>query len=225
MLTIYRKHTLIINLILLKMKKMNMLALFISLLITFSCDESTHFLNEDSSVTNKSNEQTYLYEIDILYVGTVTRINELKEQKQAFASKAAEKGRNVLKQLEKTQKEIERLIVFKEYLLGLPKPKGPGPSPIPMPPAGCLVDSNCDPNKNLQNVRGIVLNKEFETHSVLLRDAKNNIIAKGGRISKDHHGQPYIQLETNLKGAGHLEIIIATKEFGEISTKIPVYKK
>jgi len=207
------------------MKKMNTLALLISLLITFSCDESEQILSDDLKVMQKSSEELYLYELDILYVGTVTKINELKEQKQEIASKAPKKGRLVLKQLEETQKEIEKLEQFKEYLLGSGRPFGINPIPIPMPPIGCLEENNCNPMKNLQNIRGIVLNKEFKTEKVLLRDVKNNIVGEGGSISKDHHGQPFMELETKLKGEGQLEITIVTKEFGTIETKIPVFKK
>jgi len=206
------------------MKKMNALVLFISLIMTFSCTDSDQILSEELKRTNKSTEETYLYELDILYVGTVTRINELKEQKQALASKAAKKDRTALKGLERTQKEIEKLTQFKNYLLESKRPRGPK-GPIKLPPTACLIERNCDPLRFLQDIKGTVLMEELKTTSIIVRDPKGNIVGKGGNIGKDVHGQPYMELQTNLKGNGQLEIIVVTKEFGEITTKIPVQKK
>jgi len=223
MLTFFKKTRLSINLTILKMKKMNAIVLFVGLIFTFSCSDTDQVLIENFNDTTKSTEEEYLYQLDILYVGTVTRINELKEQKQALASKVARKDRTALKGLERTQKEIEKLVQFKDYLLGIRGPKGP--KPIVLPPMGCLVESNCDPTRFLQNIKGIVLMKEVKTTSIVVRDAKHNIVGEGGDIGKDAYGQRYMELQSDLKGSGQLEITVITQEFGEIRTKIPVQKK
>lgn len=197
---------------------MNVILLILSLIMTFSCSEQEDFkdLNIVIAETKDAQEESeYLYEIEIHYLSTVSKINTLNEEKQNILI-AIEKGdESAIERLENIQKELQNLTEFEKYLLKLP-------GGIKLPPKGCLVINNCDPLRDLTHIKGIILNDNFKTSSLEVVNSKNVIVGKGTEIIKNSSGQSVLLLDTNYNGNGLLHINTATANFGKIKSTIPI---
>jgi|LGOV01.1.fsa_nt_gb hypothetical protein len=205
------------------MKKMNVIPLFVSLFMLFSCNQQEQFIQDQIVTTKVSEEQKneYLYGLQIYYSSAVAEINGL-EQRKAELLMAVEKGKEeALKELEKVQEEIEKLNQFKEYLLGLSPPVGPD-RPIPMPPIGCMVTSNCDPKQDITYTKGIVLVKEIEVLNVEVRNDKNRLVGEGTETGKDEFGQQALLLKLNFTGSATMTTTLNTEVVGKITLVTPV---
>lgn len=200
------------------MKNMNVIPLILSLIMMFSC--SDHEILNDPNILvaetkNSQEESEYLFEIEIHYLSSVSKINTLNEEKEEVLM-AIEKGdKSAVERLENIQKELQNLNEFKKYLLKLP-------GGIKLPPKGCLVISNCDPQRDLTRIKGIILNDNFKTSSTEILNSKNALVGKGTEIIKNNAGQRVLLFETNYSGNGFLQMNSSTANFGKIESTIPM---
>ncbi|MCL8007183.1 hypothetical protein M8845_07075 [Gelidibacter japonicus] len=204
------------------MKNITVIPLVLSLFMIFTCTSQDEMDVPEMGVSElKSNRSTqeaneYLYEREIHYLSTVSKINTLKKEKEDILI-AIEKGdKSAVEKLERIQKEERRLNGFMEFLLKLPD------MPIKFPPKGCLDVSNCDPKRDLSNIAGIILEDSFKEFHMEIADFKNNSMDTKTERIKNDEGQMIVLFETRLEGSGHLQISSNIGKLGKITSEIPI---
>lgn len=205
------------------MKKMNVIPLFISLFMMISCTNQEQLVQDKTSTSKASEEEgkEYLYALEVYYVSAVAEINNLKLKKAELIAELEGGDKEVINEIENIQKRLEKLNQFKDYLLEMRIPRAP--KPIKMPPIGCL-EGNCNPLQDLTSISGIVLGDTFKVSNLEIRNAKDQVIAKGTIIGKDSFGQRTMMLEADFTGQATMITTIEGENIERIILSTPVFK-
>lgn len=205
------------------MKNINLIPLVLSLIMMFSCTSQEELIDPEMAVTQfktekgAQEENTYLYEREIHYLSTVSKINTLNEEKEAILIAIENGDKSLVEKLEKNQKDQRWLNDFKEYLLKLPD------TPVRIPPKGCLEEFNCDPKRDLSTVNGIILEDSFKELRMEIADSKNNSVETKTKTIKNDNGEMVMLFDTKFEGSGYLQITTNTDKFGRITSEIPIF--
>lgn len=130
--------------------------------------------------------------------------------------------KHLLPKLEAAQEKEASLLEYKMGLTYLRAPRG-GRFP-PRPPRGCFDDprTGCIPKLNITGFAGIQITEGLEEAQVEIRNSKNAVVGKGGRVSHVRGGFKVMELETDFQGEATM-YITPKSEFGRTNVlEVPV---
>ncbi|MCK0157041.1 hypothetical protein MWU65_07600 [Cellulophaga sp. F20128] len=210
------------------MKKMTLFTLILSCITMHSCSIEEQSLQEELIATNftTSTEQKYdyLYGIQMYYLSAESEIKRLELLKIKLVAELEKGNKEVMKELEGIQVQIEKLTRLNAYLISIKPPVGPN-GPIP-PPKPCLMDkeSNCDPKQKFTSKTLIVLGKQLIVTDIIVKNVKNQLVDTRFEPTKDQFNQSALQLQSNFKGEGIMYTTLKIEAVGEITIPTPIVR-
>ncbi len=211
---------------------MNYLVCLMSVMLGLVSCSQQELPEEELSANNFSyrlvQEPKYLNGIELYKLGTIHSLSVMKQEIAELkeAIDLSKRGKSLIPQLEKAQKEEAGLNAFKSGLVSIVMPRG-GKFP-PRPPRGCFDNpqAGCVPKINISDFSGIELPADVEDAEITIINEKNKVVAKGGSATLTKTGNKVVTMEGNFEGNATMVIKMpSTKEFGEaVTIEVPVYK-
>lgn len=152
-------------------------------------------------------------------------VNHFRIKRQIAELKESIDGgeKHLLPKLEAAQQKEATLVEYKMDLVSLKAPKG-GKFP-PRPPRGCFDDpqAGCIPKLNISGFAGIQITEGLQEAQVEIRNSKNIIVGRGGKVSHLRGGFKVMALETDFDGEATM-YITPKSEYGKtnIVLEVPV---
>lgn len=185
------------------MRTMNNLLIICMVAFGISCSE-TEVDNEELVASNYQfsleQQPQYLNGLELYKQGAV--VNHFRTKQQIAELKELIDGgqKNLLPKLEAAQQKEAALVEYKMDLVSLKAPTG-GKFP-PRPPRGCWDDPNagCIPKLNISDFAGIEITEGLQEAQVEIKNAKNQLVGRGGKVSHIKGGLKVIALDADFTG-------------------------
>lgn len=209
------------------MKTMNYLFLFSLMAIGVSCSEP-EMTNEEPIATDlqtrSSQETRYLNGLELYKSALVESLSGV-QQEISKLKEAIDGGKiHLLPKLEDEQKKKFMLDDMKIGLVSLKAPRG-GKFPPPIP-RGCWEEprSGCEPKINLSEFGGIQETEGLGGATVEIRNEKDEIVGKGGKVMRTENGLKVMTLDADFNGAATMYITPKSELFrNDMTLTIKVY--
>ncbi len=154
-------------------------------------------------------QSQYLNGLDLYRQAAVVKHFRIKRE-IAELKEAIDGGeKDLLSKLEAAQQKEAALVAYKTDLVRLQAPmKYP-----PRPPRGCWEDPNagCIPKLDISDFGGIEIIEGLEVAQIEIRDSKDRVVGKGGKVSHTRDGLKVMAIEADFKGEATLYITPKTE--------------
>ncbi len=201
---------------------MNVIPLIMSVFLLFSCTEQEQIISEsiaEKSIAkeNQEKENVFLYAQQVFYAATLEKIEQLENQLIELSGKKENGEKDVINEIEKTQKEISNYKEASVYFFSMRPPKGLRPRP----PRPCRSEkSNCNPKiVFLQQI--VIGENELEVSSLEVNNNEGEVVAKG-QMGEGKYGRTVNVEVKEFEGQATMHVNVLIENETEISLDIPV---